>query len=774
MLRFKIKLAFRNLLKNKLYSILIIGGFSIGFTVCILIGLYYNAEHNVNANFPGYKNIYRVYDVNRNRFNLDYKLYPTLAQHYSQVEAVCPMEYSSGFPITIQDAESNAYTRVDQIISTSNSFFSIFSIDILQRSSDLPFNTINSLAISESVAKRMYGDQNPLGRTIKHERFTGVISAVIKDLPENSSFKAELLLNCENKAFQISQECADGKCIYPTNLIVKLNPTADADEFTQTLNSTIDDYNANTDSLSLQNLSDIYLSPLSAKDAHSKGNSRMLIVFLSIAILILILSSINYLNYTISVQYAKFREIGINKTSGAGRKELLLDSLIEVSMGIIISLALALLFTILLMPYTKVIFGREILPSDINFSQIIPVFMGLLAGIVVINSLAPIYVISRFSITEFLSGSRKRTGKMFGKQVMLTFQLAVSIALITGVIMIFKQLNYVKNYDLGFNEKHLVRLELPYQYEHQDLIRESMIKLPFVTDATLSDGHPGWIKLRMGSGDDQKPFIMNCVHVSNDFLKTMDIHLKEGRNFLPGDKKKACIMNEAAIKAYGWENIENKKYNNGDGYDVVGVVDNFNVASLYAAVQPLMLIYAPDYRFGSLSLRLVPGNTGQQMAQIKQVWNTLLKDVPMEFSFYDLQFEAMYKKDDKLAQSVTFFSLVAIILTCMGILGQIFLISLNRTKEIGVRKVNGAKISEIMILLNKDLLLWVTLAFVIASPIAWYFIHKWLENFAYKTTLSWWIFALSGILALGIALLTVSWQSWKAATRNPVEALRYE
>ncbi|HKJ41973.1 MAG TPA: FtsX-like permease family protein, partial [Sunxiuqinia sp.] len=254
------------------------------------------------------------------------------------------------------------------------------------------------------------------------------------------------------------------------------------------------------------------------------------------------------------------------------------------------------------------------------------------------------------------------------------------------------------------------------------------------------------------------------------------IHLLSGRNFMTGDKGQACLMNKAAIKRFGWDNPEGRIYKNGreEGYRVVGVVNNFNVRSLHSAMAPVALLYEPDHQFSTLSLRLIAGNIGQQMKQMRKVWESFLPNDPMEFTFYNDQFQSMYLKEDRLAKSISFFTLIAIVLTSMGILGQIFLISINRTKEIGIRKVNGAKISEILTMLNKDFVKWVIIAFVIATPIAYYAMTKWLENFAYKTTLSWWIFALAGALAMGIALLTVSWQSWRAATRNPVEALRYE
>ena len=777
MIRFKIKLAIRNLLKNKLYSSLIIGGFAIGFTACILIALFYNAEHNVNKHFAQYQNIYRLYDAKKSESGLDYKLNATLIENYPDIEEACPLGLSY-FPSTIKDAETKDYTRIKYIISTTDRFFDVFSIEILSKLEDKPFSQNNSAVITESAAKKLFGDKNPLGRTIKQEFFTATVTAVMKDLPENSSFKAELLLNSENEDFQMAQACNDGVCIYPVGHFLLLKNGVQPELFAQKLNASIGQYNTTTDSLALQNLSDIYLSPLDLgwSDVHTKGNPKMLLVFLAIAILIILLSSINYLNYTVSMQYAKMKEIGINKANGAGKLHLLADSLIEVSLGIFIALFIAVILVSILLPSSGILFGKEIYFEDVNFHRVLPVFAATIVGIVLLNSLAPIYILSRFNITDFLSAGRKRTGKQLGKQAMLTFQLTVSIALIAVVMLIFKQLQYVKHYDLGFDKEHLVRIEIPYLFENQQTLKNEVAKLPFVTNSALSNGYPGNINMSMGSGVEDDEFMVNCIYVSDDFLETLGIQLLDGRKFLSGDKDQACLMNEAAVQRYGWDNLEGKKYKNGreGGYNVIGEVSNFNVESLHSALTPVALLYDPERRFNTLSLRLTPGNIGQQMDQLRKTWLTLLPDEPMEFTFYNDQFQAMYVKEDKLAKSIAFFSIIAIVLTCMGILGQIFLISLNRTKEIGVRKVNGAKISEILVMLNKDFVIWVAAAFVIATPIAYLAMNKWLENFAYKTSLSWWIFALAGLLALGIALLTVSFQSWRAATRNPVEALRYE
>ena len=777
MLRFKIKLAFRNLLKNKLYSSLIIGGFAIGFTASILIALFYSAEHNVDKHFARHEKIYRLYDAKKNDSGLDYKINAVIAEHYPDVETACPLAFSY-FSFTLKDPETRNYTRVEYTLSTNNNFFDVFSIPVLSSLEEKPFSQLNSAVITETVAKKLFGDENPLGRTIKEDFFTATVTAVMQDLPENSSFKAELLLNSENEEFQMAQACNNGVCIFPAEHFLLLKNDIDPDDFSTKMNASIGQFNTTTDSLALQSLSDIYLSPtkLGWTDEHTKGNSKMLFIFMAIAILIILLSSVNYLNYTVSMQYAKMKEIGINKTNGAGKPHLLLDSLIEVTLGVLIALTISIVLVLLLLPTTEILFGREIHLDDVNLQHLLPVVLGTIVCIIFLNSLAPIYILSQFNIVEFLHGGRKKNGKQIGRQLMLTFQLTVSIALIAVVMLIFKQLQYVKHYDLGFNEEHLVRIELPWLFENQTALRNEISDLSFVSSSALSNGYPGNINTSMGSGVEEDEFMVNCIYVTENFLKTMGVQLLDGRDFLAGDKGKSCLMNEAAVKRYGWENIDGKNFKGGreGGYNVVGTVNNFNVESLHSSLSPVALIYKSDSRYNTLSLRLIPGNIGQQISELRKVWKTMLPDDPMEFTFYDDQFQAMYIKEDKLSKSISFFSFIAIVLTCMGILGQIFLISLNRTKEIGVRKVNGATVSEILVLLNKDFVIWVVVALVIASPIAYYAMSKWLENFAYKTTLNWWIFALAGVLALGIALLTVSWQSWRAATRNPVEALRYE
>jgi putative ABC transport system permease protein len=780
MIQYNIKLTFRNLVKNKIYATLIIGGFSIGFAACILIGLFYFTEKNVNTGFANHKQIYRLYDVKNNSCDINYDLNPILASGYSEIANTCPMEYYKGLEFIVKDEQANASTVLDNIISTNNNFFKIFSVEVMESLSSFPFDGKESVVITESVAKRLYKNGNAVGQTLnignRYVSINGRITAVIKDLPENSSFKAEVILNSDNENFRMSKTCNNGKCFNLTNQYIQLAEGVNIDNFTSLLNRTLNLGQFEIARLGLQKLDDIYLSSPAIKDMHNKGNARLLKIFIATAILILLMSSINYLNYTTSMQYAKLKTIGINRTNGAGWSQLISFSFTEVSIGVLISIVLSLIITFLLLPYSGILFGKALHLNTLTFVQLFPALGVTLIAVILLNSLAPFYLLSRFNVSDFLSGTKKRRGTQAGKQIMLTFQLATSIALVAAVIGVFKQLNYAKQSDLGFDKEMLVRIDMSHNFKNPQAFRQEINKLPFVSKSTFSNGAPGKISLRMGSNDRDNEFFLSCITIGDDYLETMGIRLLQGREFLTGDIDKVCLLNETALKRYGFKSFEGERFNNGKegGYEIIGVVNNFHTGPFYDAIEPLVLIYAPQAATEMLSIKLRPGDIARYMDQIKRTWKKFLPYDVFSYTFYDEQFQSMYSKDEKMAKTITFFSVIAVIITCMGILSQIFLISLYRTKEIGIRKVNGATIPEILAMLNKDFIISVIIAFIIATPIAYYSMHEWLKNFAYKTDISWWIFALAGSLATAVALLTASWQSWKAATRNPVEALRYE
>jgi putative ABC transport system permease protein len=301
-----------------------------------------------------------------------------------------------------------------------------------------------------------------------------------------------------------------------------------------------------------------------------------------------------------------------------------------------------------------------------------------------------------------------------------------------------------------------------------------MLELPFVENVSWSYGAPAFINyfIRDTKLGIEKNEIYG-IGVDKEFLKTFDISLLDGRDFMTSDLEKGCYVNEAFLKMKNWTKPEEYFNQEVNRFRIVGVVNDFSCNSLHETIIPTILYYSNTNMY-ALNLRLLEGDVRQQLSQIESVWNQLLPGNFFNYKFYDDVFDNMYKREEKLGKAISLFSLIAFFITAMGLLGMIMNITILRTKEIGVRKVNGAKVHEILQLINTSFIKWVSIAFVIATPIAYFVMSKWLENFAYKTDLSWWIFALAGLMATGIALLTVSWQSWKAATRNPVEALRYE
>jgi putative ABC transport system permease protein len=351
--------------------------------------------------------------------------------------------------------------------------------------------------------------------------------------------------------------------------------------------------------------------------------------------------------------------------------------------------------------------------------------------------------------------------------------------LVAATFLIFKQLNYIKDKDLGIPKDQIIYAKLPYQIlrGNKETLRERLLTLPEVEQAAFSSNIFGKIEGLDNQEIDGKNLNFATSWVDAEFINLYNLQLVDGRFFskdLKTDENTTALINETALRDFGIEDPYQLSIRvPGGSAKVVGVVKDFNYKSLHNKIEPLVIIYLP--RQGQfVNLKISGNNIPATLEKVNSVWNELAPGFPFAYHFLDQDFEQLYKKDDQMAKAVTLFSLIAIAIAALGILGLSIYMGESRIKEIGIRKINGARVSEVITMLNIDLFKWIVIAFVIATPIAWFITNKWLENFAYKTTLSWWIFALAGLLALGIALLTVSWQSWRAATRNPVEALRYE
>lgn len=778
MITHHIKQSLRSIKNNKMFSILNIGGFSVGFAVCMVLALFAYKEYNVDKEFPAHSNIYRVIDVKKNSSNIDFDVAKELKGRYPEIKSAVPLNYVnfSGNQVYLKKMTGEDYILTQEMISTTNDFFKAFSVKIIAGNPDRPFADLNSVVLSHSIALKLFGRSDVLGEQVNLGNiFEVTVSAVSEDLPTNSSFNADVFFNGDNEKFRFSRSCNNGVCCNPVDIYVLLNDQTNVVQLENLINADIPVNKSRLESVRFQPLTDIYLTTGIEGSNNKAGSLGMIRIFLSIAVLIMLLSVINYVNFSLSKQLATLKEIGIKITNGAGTKHLRAYYFYDVSISVIISYILALGITWLLIPFAGQLLGNTLEFAWLFSTVLIAVFLLILSMAILISSFAPVYIISRFDVQRLFGKKDMVMGKQVGKKILTVFQLTTAIALLTGLMMIQKQLHFVKSADMGFDKERLVRIDFGKKFKGQVALKQQINQLPFVQNCSFSNGAPGSIFTKMTSDLHEKEnFDLDCINVDEQFLKTFGIHLIKGREFLATDQELSCYINETAFKRFGWENLENRRFNNGreGGYKIVGVVNDFNVASLHNEMTPVGLIYSNQYT--SLSVKLSIGDLNEQMNGLKKIWNEVAPDTPMMYAFYDDFFDSFYRKEGQQGEAIATFSIITFIITCLGLMGQIFQTCNSRIKEIGIRKVNGARISEILTMLNRDFVKWVAIAFVIATPIAYYAMHKWLENFAYKTELNWWIFALSGVLALGIALLTVSWQSWRAATRNPVEALRYE
>ncbi|MDI9522322.1 MAG: hypothetical protein QM237_03545, partial [Bacteroidota bacterium] len=347
----------------------------------------------------------------------------------------------------------------------------------------------------------------------------------------------------------------------------------------------------------------------------------------------------------------------------------------------------------------------------------------------------------------------------------------ISIVLLSSLLLISKQLDFVKTANYGFKTEQLMRINLPDEYTNFSVVKETFSKLPFITDLSLTSHSPGSGWSRSGAENEEgEEIYINTMRVDADFVNTFQIELLEGRDGEESDINKSVLITETTLKQLGWDDFEGQKLWD---YDVIGIVNEFQYNSMHSLIGPVAFMYSDRY-YSALNVRLLPDNFGEQLSQMEKAWKQTGIEQPFQFQFYNDYYNKLYKKEELEAKALSLFSIVAFIITCLGLLAQIIQVTERRVKEIGIRKINGATVVEVIQLLNREFVIAVVVSFVIAAPVSYYLIQQWLTGFAYKTALSWWVFALAGLAALLITLVTVSWQSWRAATRNPVEALRYE
>jgi putative ABC transport system permease protein len=674
---------------------------------------------------------------------------------------------------------NNPYNLKDLTFADST-FFKTFPLEFVTGNPEDALIQPFSLVLSESLARRLFGSIDVIGKTVRFEnQFDFTVTAIIKDQPF-LHFKTDILasiVSLEQIRYKGVLKEYDGWS-YPTYLLLPEGiRVAESEKIILDLLKKAG-YN---DQFRLKPFTKIYYSPEVENESNTKhGNLLYNKILIAVSIFILLLAAINFINLTIANAVARSKEVSIKKIQGASLFHLIVQFVFETILIILISFIISVFLLWFLNPLLNSLTGFPVNIVDLFTINNLLIFAAGLVTFIIITGIYPSLYISSYTINTNkgrLSGYSRHNGIRNG---LIIFQNLVSITLICCTLIANQQFRYMNKKDLGFDKNDIINLKINSQLkDHLDLFKENLLKYPEIISVSYSSRIPGnywgsWCCVNI-EGKENKYF---NNYVDPDYLKTLGIRIKEGRNFSannPGDIKATYLINETAIKLYDLKNPIGQVIVPGNGIrgQIIGIIHDFYYRGLNYEQSPLILFYTPEH-LNYINVKINNDNIAGALEKMKVTWNELCPAFAFEYNFLDETYNLQYKSEKRFEKLLFSFALLALFIASIGLFGLSIHSTERRTKEIGIRKINGAKVTEVMAMLNKDFLKWVAIAFVIACPIAWYTMNKWLENFAYRTELSWWIFALAGLLAFGIALLTVSWQSYLAATRNPVEALRYE
>ena len=800
MIKYYLKTTLRNLLKNKFYSIINIVGLAIGITACILIMLYVQNELSYDKFHEKADRIYRVNCLevlNGDSYNQPYTPPPlarVMQDEIPEVEEVVRLTHC--WPMVLQ-YKDKVLNETKWCFADAN-FFKVFSVSFIYGDPSTALLDPYAVVLSETTAKRYFGNENPLGQTLSRKNHTGfTVTGVIKDFPENSHLKADFLGSFKSRSSNNSMDWTQNS-FYTYILLKEGASNQEVDKkLKRVVKKHVGPHLKEQNGLSLeesialeyytQSVTEIHLDNEVKAGLEPLGNSTYLVIFSMIAVFILVIACINYMNMSTARSVNRAKEVGLKKSLGSNRNKLVLQFLSESVFVTLIALALALAFIKIVLPIFSNLIDKQLVfnytgdLSTIPFLIIFGIVIGIIAGAY------PAFFLASFKPVKIIKGIHTPGGS-HGKlrSGLVVFQLIVTIVLFSGTFFISKQLNFLQKQELGFNKENLVIIENAHSLGAQmSSLKSELLTQPGILQVTNSNSIPGrdmyyeTFAHELSNVDRHVSVIWTDV----DFIETYNIELTQGRFFEEGNQAdiKSIVLNETALKELNIEDPIGKKVYKGqktdeNAFTIIGIIKDFHFESLHKEVSPLGLYNDNErlkYIGRFLSVR-ISGDIQGNLKKIEQTWDKFTGGQSFDYVFLDEDFGRLYTAEVRTQKIVSVFSALAILIACIGLLALAAFAAEQRTKEIGVRRVNGARINQILYSLNRNFIKWVVIAFVISYPIAYYTMSKWLEDFAYKTSLSWWVFALAGIAALVITIITVSWISWRAATRNPVEALRYE
>jgi putative ABC transport system permease protein len=789
MIKNYIKIAFRNLWKQKGFSAINILGLALGMACSLLILLWVRDEKSVDAFHQNGKNLYYIYERNHLGGKIETwywtqgPLAEELKKQVPEIKAATPFSWPSVSTFRVGDKiiKQNGY-------SAAKDFFSMFSYPLLEGRATDALNSPNSISISRKMAANFFGSSSAaIGKTIRYENkkdFT--VKAVFEDLPSQVSTPFDYIISwtayLEDNGWATDYESVDPRTV------IQLREGANAAMVEKKIKFILDKFNTelskdNRIELGLQKFDQYYLHSEFKNGYPSGGRIVYVQLFSLVAIFILLIACINFMNLTTARSMKRAREIGVRKVMGALRSVLIPQFIGEAVLMAIIAMTGALILASLALPAFNLLTGKQIYIPYTQFSFWISILsLCLITGI--FSGSYPAFYLSAFNPIEVLKGTLKSgTGAVWFRKSLVVFQFVLSIVLIISTILISRQIHYVQTADIGYNRENL--LYIPVEgtllkklvvFKTEALKLDGVLNVTELTEAptvmnngTLSTGWQG------KDPNEHVRFIHDAI--GPDFMKTMNLQMVAGRSF-PSDgpyDSTGVIANETAVALMGYKDPIGKPVFNGDFRShIVGVVKDFHFKSLHDPIEPLILFMGKGDWYSSIIIRTEAGKTKTALTGLEKLCKQLNPAFPFSYKFSDEEYANLYKSDEVIGRLSVIFAGLAIFISCLGLFGLSIFTASQRVKEIGVRKVLGASVGSLFTLLSKEFLMLVGLAFAIAAPLGWWAMDNWLNNFTYRAPIPWWVFAVSGLLAMLIAMATVCFQALKSANANPVKSLRSE
>jgi ABC-type antimicrobial peptide transport system permease subunit len=799
MLRNYLKIAYRTLQKHRLYSLLNIGGLAIGMACCLLIALYILDELSYDRFNPNYSRIYRVVEKQKQADGIyDVAVTPgplaaSLKKDFPEVELTTRIGRWSGLLTHGRQA-----IEPEKMLIVDPSFFALFDFPLLLGDVTTAFQGPDEVIFSEGMAERFYGKDWPykhiLGQLIQlNTQQTLKLVGVARNPPSRSHIQFDVLLPFKwlEKNDEWSMKWNSNS--YHTYLQLRpelTNTSAGLEQFAHKIRNSLQRYvNGDKTQLILQPLSAIYLhSKFSFEtDWGKRSNIVYVRIFIVVGLIVLLIAIINFINLATARASGRAKEVGVRKTIGAQQINLIGQFLGEALLTTGLAVGLAVFLANFLVPLFNDISGKVLqIPYHLGLFWIL--LVGITGVVSLLTGLYPAFVLSSFRPVTVLKGVfNAGKGRRF-RQILVIGQFVLSVSMGIATVVIYKQLRFIQTAKIGFDKEHLIYLRLKGDLRAKAwTFKQQVEQLPGVARASLTTSNlVGITNSAFVEWEGQAPkdeFLMTNMNIDQDFVSTVGMKVLAGRNFsaqIPSDtsgKLGAYLINETAAKRMGWTLRtalgKRIKHWGQDGL-VIGVLKDFHFRPLHVAIEPFIFRYQPSNPYFNLLVKTEPGAVGQTLSRLAAVYKKNEPVSPFSYGFVNQDLDAQYKAEQRAGRIILYFAMLAILIACLGLFGLAAFTAEQRMKEIGVRKILGASIVSLIALLSQDFLKLVLIAILIASPIAWWCMNQWLNEFAYKVTIDWWLFALAGSLAVGIALLTVSFQSIKAALMNPVKSLRSE